>query len=102
MLYGSCTGSVTTISTALPIATSTFSTSGVTDNGINVGGTKCWGGNTSSAINGLSGISLSSSLATSANLSLAVLVYLPPSVSSSSFQGQSGNSLTYTWTATQL
>ena len=103
VLYGSCTGSVTTISTALPITTSTFSTTSLTDNGIKVNGTECWGGNTGAGIStAVSNLSLSSSLATSGNVSLAVLIYLPSSVSSSTLQNLSGNSLTYTWVATQL
>lgn len=93
----------------LPVSTSTFNTTSLTDNGIKVVGSStvtCYGGNTTTAFASLNGtsnsITLASTLAPSGNLSLAVLVYFPPSTSSASFQNLSGNSVTYTWTATQI
>jgi predicted ribosomally synthesized peptide with SipW-like signal peptide len=102
VLYGSCSGSPATISTALPIATTTFSITSLTDNGIKVGSTECYGGNTTTGLAAASNLSLSSSLAVNTNLSLFQLVYFPPSTSSSTLQNLSGNSLTYTWTASSL
>ncbi|HLG70855.1 MAG TPA: SipW-dependent-type signal peptide-containing protein [Chloroflexota bacterium] len=102
ILYGSCTGNPATISVALPLATTSFSTASLTDNGIKVNTTECYGGNTGSGLASISNASLSSSLAVSGTLSLAHLIYLPPSVSSASMQNLSGNSLTYTWTASSL
>jgi predicted ribosomally synthesized peptide with SipW-like signal peptide len=109
VIYGSCTGAVTTLTPngGLPVTSSTYNTTGLLDNGLNVktgasSNTECWGGNTATALNALTSISLVNPLATSANLSLAMVIYFPPSTSTASYQNLSANSLTYNWIATQL
>ncbi len=125
LVYGSCGGTTSftpqhylgtppVLTNGLPVGTITFTTSGVTDNGVKVGSgaTSCYGGNGSTGLDGLSSVSIvaSSGTPTVAGVnslgigktdSLTMLVYLP-ATSDSTKANITNSNLTYTWTASQL
>jgi hypothetical protein len=111
-VYGDCGGTNTVISSiGNQLLASLINTTGVTDNGIKVSGTTCYGGNTGAGIHNLSIpiVALSgaptagntSPLATTKTDSLGILVYLPYPANNT-LQNITSTNITYTWTATQI